>query len=188
MIHFLNKRRAGSFLRLFSCLVALLAVSCITDDDLPTGEVYVQVGDTLPDFRVTLSDGAEFDTSTLGGSVSLIMFFDTSCPDCREMLPRVQQVYDSFRDQEGIRMAFISRAEDEASVASYWAEEGLTLPYYADPSRTIYSLFADATIPRIYISDAQRVVRFAHTDYPLPTARELAEEIGTLRASVTGAE
>ena len=85
-------------------------------------------------------------------------------------------------------MAFISRAEDEASVASYWAEEGLTLPYYADPSRTIYSLFADATIPRIYISDAQRVVRFAHTDYPLPTARELAEEIGTLRASVTGAE
>ena len=127
MIHFLNKRRAGSLLRLFSCLVALLAVSCITDDDLPTGEVYVQVGDTLPDFRVTLSDGTEFDTSTLGGSVSLIMFFDTSCPDCREMLPRVQQVYDSFRDQEGIRMAFISRAEDEASVASYWAEEGLTL-------------------------------------------------------------
>ena len=121
MIHFLNKRRAGSLLRLFSCLVALLAVSCITDDDLPTGEVYVQVGDTLPDFRVTLSDGTEFDTSTLGGSVSLIMFFDTSCPDCREMLPRVQQVYDSFRDQEGIRMAFISRAEDEASVASYWA-------------------------------------------------------------------
>ena len=183
MIHFLNKRRAGSFLRLFSCLVALLAVSCITDDDLPTGEVYVQVGDTLPDFRVTLSDGTEFDTSTLGGSVSLIMFFDTSCPDCREMLPRVQQVYDTFRDQ-GIRMAFISRAEDEASVASYWAEEGLTLPCHADP----YSLFADATIPRIYISDAQRVVRFAHTDYPLPTARELAEEIGTLRASVTGAE
>ena len=181
MIHFLNKRRAGSLLRLFSCLVALLAVSCITDDDLPTGEVYVQVGDTLPDFRVTLSDGTEFDTSTLGGSVSLIMFFDTSCPDCREMLPRVQQVYDTFRDQERIRMAFISRAEDEASVASYWAEEGLT-------SRTIYSLFADATIPRIYISDAQRVVRFAHTDYPLPTAKDLAEEIGTLRTSVTGAE
>ena len=86
-------------------------------------------------------------------------------------------------------MAFISRAEDEASVASdRGREEGLTLPFYADPSRTIYSLFADATIPRIYISDAQRVVRFAHTDYPLPTARELAEEIGTLRASVTGAE
>ena len=50
-------------------------------------------------------------------------------------------------------------------------KEGLTLPYYADGTRTLYDLFADATIPRIYIADSQGAVCYMHTDNPLPDCR-----------------
>ena len=163
---------------LLSLAACLLCLSCITDD-APTGRVYVRVGDPLPPFAVELTDGSTFDTSALGGAVSLIMFFDTSCPDCRATLPRVQQVYDAYRGR-GVRFALVSRAERAADVATYWAQEGLTLPYYADGTRTLYDLFADATIPRIYIADRQGTVCYMHTDNPTPTRDILADELSAL--------
>ncbi len=162
----------------FSILLCLLCLSCITDD-APTGDVYVQVGDRLPAFTVELTDGSTFDSSASGGSVTFIMFFDTTCPDCRATLPRVQQVYEAYRDR-GVRFALISRAEEAADVAAYWAQEGLTLPYYADGTRTLYDLFADATIPRIYIADSQGAVCYMHTDNPLPTVDILSDELSAL--------
>ena len=61
----------------------------------------------LPAFTVELTDGSTFDSSASGGSVTFIMFFDTTCPDCRATLPRVQQVYEAYRDR-GVRFALIS--------------------------------------------------------------------------------
>ena len=162
----------------FSILLCLLCLSCITDD-APTGDVYVQVGDRLPAFTVELTDGSTFDSSASGGSVTFIMFFDTTCPDCRATLPRVQQVYEAYRDR-GVRFALISRAEGADDVAAYWAQEGLTLPYYADGTRTLYDLFADATIPRIYIADAEGTVCYMHDDSPIPTLDELTAEVTAL--------
>ena len=81
---------------LISLLVCLCFAACIADD-APSGEVHVQVGDPLPAFSVTLSDGSTFSTTATDGTVRLIMFFDTSCPDCRATLPRVQQLYDQLR-------------------------------------------------------------------------------------------
>ncbi len=170
----------------FSLMTCLLCLSCITDD-APTGEVYVQVGDTLPAFSVELSDGSTFDTSVSGEAVTFIMFFDTSCSDCRATLPEVQQVYDEYRDR-GVRFALISRAEEAADVAAYWAQEGLTLPYYADGTLTLYNLFADATIPRVYIADLQGVVCYMHTDNPTPTRDVLAEELSALLAQYSADE
>lgn len=163
---------------LLSLLSCLLCLSCITDD-APTGEVRVQVGDALPAFSVKLTDGSTFDTSVSGGAVTFIMFFDTTCPDCRATLPRVQQVYEEYRGR-GVRFALISRAESAADVAAYWAQESLTLPYYADGTRTLYDLFADATIPRIYIADPQGIVCYMHTDNPVPTRDVLAGELSAL--------
>lgn len=163
---------------LISLLVCLCFAACIADD-APSGEVHVQVGDPLPAFSVTLSDGSTFSTTATDGTVRLIMFFDTSCPDCRATLPRVQQLYDNLRG-ESVSMAFISREEDDASVAAYWEQEGLTLPYHADPTRSLYGLFADASIPRIYIADAEGTVCYMHDDNPIPTLNELTAEVTAL--------
>ena len=128
---------------LISLLVCLCFAACIADD-APSGEVHVQVGDPLPAFSVTLSDGSAFSTTATDGTVRLIMFFDTSCPDCRATLPRVQQLYDNLRG-ESVSMAFISREEDDASVAAYWEQEGLTLPYM--PTRRAASTACLPTLP-----------------------------------------
>lgn len=133
-------------------LCLLLAVSgCVKEDDEPV--VSLAVGDAVPRFSVTLSDGSVFDYSVMQQHPCVIVFFETSCSDCRAALPIVQSVADQERFiSQGIRFACIARAEGEASIASFWQTAGLTLPYSPQADRAVYNLFANSVIPRVYVT------------------------------------
>ena len=201
-----------------SLLLLVVAAGCITEKDEPV--VSVGVGDAVPQFSVTLDDGSQFDYDIVRRHPCVIVFFDTSCPDCRAALPVIQSVaselaastsviprdgvevatnavftspasrgealdwvvvtsnggYTSHEprgdainglvvassagyisreprgDALGVRFICISRGETQPSVAAYWQEAGLTLPYSAQPDDAVYRLFANRIIPRVYVT------------------------------------
>ncbi|WP_305300806.1 hypothetical protein [Muribaculum intestinale] len=55
-------------------------------------------------------------------------------------------------DALDVRFICISRGETQPSVAAYWQEAGLTLPYSAQPDDAVYRLFANRIIPRVYVT------------------------------------
>lgn len=124
-------------------------------------------GDPLPSFSVVMMDGSSVCDADLKGSVSLVMFFHTSCPDCQKTLPKIQRLYDEYKD-EAVRFLLISREEDAGSIASYWEEHGLTMPYSAQSDRRVYELFARERIPRIYVNGKNGIIRAIFTDNPIP--------------------
>lgn len=139
---------------------AVSLVSCtMTDeeDEIQPSDNIVNVGDALPAFTVLMNDGQSLSSSQLRGKPSLIVFFSTSCPDCQRELPLLNARYLAH----GMDTTFvaISREEGWESVSSYWQQQGLSLPVSAQSDRTVYSLFAKKGIPRIYISDAQGIIR-----------------------------
>ena len=143
----------------------LLLVSCIRDSGNRAGALVP--GDMLPEFQVTMNDGSTVNVpDDLKGGVSCIVFFNTECRDCREELPVIQRLSDELTD---VGFLLISRAEEEASVSSWWAENGLSMPFSPQPDRKIYELFASSVIPRIYISDKNARIVAAFSDNPLPT-------------------
>lgn len=124
---------------------------CIKEEEVPV--VSLGVGDAVPRFSVTLNDGSIFDYSVMQQYPCVVMFFDTSCSDCRAALPIVQRV--STRETfiaQGIRFVCIAREEGEASIASFWETTGLTMPYSPQPDRSVYHLFANSIIPRLYVT------------------------------------
>lgn len=129
-------------------------------------------GDTIPQFEVTMADGSKVTSQSLYGSPSCIVFFHTSCPDCRQTLPKVQEIYDLYINK-GVKFVLISREQDKDEIQTYWQENNLTLPYSPQTSREIYSLFAQSRIPRIYISDKDCIIREIFTDDPLPTYADI---------------
>lgn len=157
-------------------LMAGLA-SCITDGRHESGEDMVKAGDMLPYFETTMADGREISTTELGGKVSVIVFFHTSCPDCRRELPVLQEVYEAFAGAEDLMFIAISREEGGEEVAAYWKENGLTIPFSARTDRTVYELFSTKGIPRIYISDKDTRIRYVHTDADMPAYEDLVAEI-----------
>lgn len=141
-------------------LLCLLLTGCssINEDNNVTERVHV--GDRVPSFTVdVVNDGVHstFSTAQLTGK-TVIVFFNTTCPDCQRDLPKLNQYYLKHKADEGFQMVAISRAEGEEDVAAYWKDKGLQIPYSAQNDRRIYELFASSIIPRIYFVSAQGVV------------------------------
>lgn len=147
------------------CLAAMSVMcmaACVSEDSetVADGDIVVS-GQLLPEFSVLTADGREVSPASLTGRPAVIVFFNTGCGDCRKELPAVQRLFDEYGSKAGF--VCISRAEGASSVADYWQEAGLTLPYSAQADRGVYSLFAQAGIPRVYVADAAGVVRAVFT-------------------------
>ena len=171
-------KRSRIFLWLSVCLLSVLSFSCITEEEKGAS---LGVGDRLPEFSVVTNDGAVVSNVSLKGNVSVIMFFHTGCPDCQQALPVMQLAYDEYAPL-GVGFICISREEGADEVAPYWERFGYTLPYSAQSDRHIYSLFATSIVPRIYISDAEGVIRHVYTDDPVLTYDELSEKLSAMLA------
>ena len=148
---------------LLTILISLIAFipigSCNTIYDDPE-IVSLSPGDRLPEFSILCNDGEVLTTEMLRGKKSVIVFFDTSCPDCQKALPEIQKAYDEdmSRQPDGVRYICISRNEDAESVNKYWSDHSYTLPYSAQTSADVYNLFANIGIPRIYISNSALII------------------------------
>lgn len=141
---------------LFYFLLPLwLFVGCVVDShEEPSESVErVKVGDRLPSFSVDVIDGDStyvFSSDRLTGT-TVIVFFHTSCSDCQRELPELNDYNLHHRDDPGFRMVAIAREESASEISAYWQEHGLSIPYSPQDNRRVYALFADQTIPRVYI-------------------------------------
>ena len=151
----------------------LLLVGCVTDEHHDEADAdatsIVRVGDQygmiyemdqLPDFSVEVIDGSSrtlFNSGNLEG-MTVIVFFHTGCVDCQRELPELNSYYLRHQKEPGFRMVAIAREESEESIAAFWQQNNLSIPYSPQTDRRIYNLFATQYIPRVYICSAQGIV------------------------------
>ena len=156
--------------RIIAIATALMIMSgCIKEKQ--TG-ADLKVGDTLPDFEVVMNDGSVVTDNGLRETVSVVMFFHTSCPDCQQVLPEMQKIYDEYHS-ENVSFAIISREDPESNIVSFWGQKGLEMPYSAQNDRSVYELFAQTRIPRVYICEKGGKIRYIFTDDPNPSYEDL---------------
>ena len=139
----------------------------------------LKVGDILPDFEVVMNDGSVVTDDMLKESVSVVMFFHTSCPDCQQVLPQMQKIYDEYAS-EGVKFALISREDSDMSIDAFWNEKGLKIPYSAQTTRKIYEKFASERIPRVYICEKGGIIRYIFTDNPNPSYDDIKVSLDSL--------
>ena len=143
------------------CLT-LVGCSSVVDDNEVTERVHV--GDHVPLFTVeTVTPTKEgpvtgtFSTSQLTGE-TVIVFFNTWCPDCQRELPLLNEYYLEHRNDKGFQMVAIGREESYETVSAFWQQMGLQIPYSAQADRHVYDLFASNIVPRIYFVSPQGIV------------------------------
>lgn len=163
-----------SFRHLITSIILLpliLAGGCIIDH-LEPSTTLVNVGNKIPIFRILMNDGSTLSTDDLLNHRSLILFFNTSCSDCQLELPVVNEFH---KLRPNIMTVCISRDESDASIASYWHENNISLPYSAQIDRCVYSLFATEGIPRLYAVDESLHVIAMFDDSDMPSVDILNE-------------
>ena len=161
-----------NFMRLLSIIISVLLISSCIKEDRQGADL--KAGDVIPDFTLVMNDGSIVTDDDLKENVSVVMFFHTSCSDCQQALPVMQQIYDGYASN-GVRFALISREEDKRTIDAFWKENGLDMPYSAQSSRKVYRLFAKERIPRIYVNEKGGIIRHMFTDDPVPTYDNLKD-------------
>ena len=154
------------------CMLSILT-ACIKEKQIGAD---LKIGDILPDFEVVMNDGSVVTDEILKEKVSVVMFFHTTCPDCQQALPRMQQIYDEYASK-GVLFALISREQDAAEIDSYFKENRLNMPFSGQNDRKVYEKFAKTRIPRIYINEKGGTIRYIFTDDPVPSYDELKSSL-----------
>lgn len=194
-------KKRGSTLTLGIILVALLAVTAylvlsLEPESKPEpeqGEVAVveqtedetndvaattiiHAGDVAPDFTAVMLDGSNVTLSALQGKPTLLIFWATWCPPCREELAHLQEgVIDVYGD--AITVLPLSRGEKREVVEEYITKMGYTFPVGLDEEQTIYKQYASNYIPRCFVIGRDGVVVYSGVGYDEAVAAEVKEAI-----------
>jgi peroxiredoxin len=139
----------------FILLFGLLAFSPVPAQLKESGDILL-VGEDMPEFTVLTLDRKEISSDDLYGKVVLINFFATWCPPCNQELPHLEkEVWAKYKDREDFMLMIIDREEPGGKVEEFVKKKGFTMPFYLDPNREVYNLFAEKNIPRNYLFDKQ---------------------------------
>ena len=160
-------------------LPVFLFVGCIEDEKTGSGSCLMP-GDELPDFSVISVDGKTLTKSDLEEKVSLLVFFNTVCPDCREELPVIQIIYDKYSGNEEFYLACVSVSEDMADIKSYWEINGLDIPCIVPENDTFAKSLGFSTIPHVFLFDRSVTVRYVYGDDPVASFESLSDAIDAL--------
>ena len=144
-----------SIICLFSTTLPLFSCEPVIENTEPDPDT-IHMGDKLPFFSIKTSQGDSLSTEDFLGKATVLVFFHTMCGDCQRELPVVENLYKKYG--KTVRFVCISREQSDEEVADYWEKHQLTIPYSAQTDRSIFSLFASSTIPRIYITDATNTI------------------------------
>ena len=82
----------------------------------------------LKPFKLKTVDGVEKTLADVLGKATLVVFFFPTCPYCNAAFPKVQKLYDTYREQ-GLSMVWINVVPDERKLIPEWrAKHGYTVP------------------------------------------------------------
>ncbi len=128
----------------------LLATFAYSQDEF----TLVKKGEAAPDFSFETAPGKTQKLSDLKGKVVWINFFATWCPPCRKELPHLQkEVYDKYVENDDFVLIILGREHSWEEINKFKKEQGFTMPFYPDPERKVFSVYAQQNIPRNFIID-----------------------------------
>jgi thiol-disulfide isomerase/thioredoxin len=118
--------------------------------------------DCLPAFRARTIDGATVETASLGGKVTLVMFWASYCEPCIADGPTIDAVY-RRRHADGFDIVAFSRDEaDAAAMRRFRDHYRLSYPIVLADDALHAAFGSPSEIPTFFIfgSDGRRRARF----------------------------
>ncbi|MGD9603249.1 MAG: TlpA disulfide reductase family protein [Gammaproteobacteria bacterium] len=117
----------------------------------------------------------------LDGKVIVVDFWASWCPPCRKLMPFLDDLYGSHRD-DGLAVIAINVDEVQADAERFLARRPVSYPVAFDAAGECPRAFALAGMPSTYVLDRAGVVRLAHAGYRRDDEAALAATVTRLLA------
>jgi len=118
--------------------------------------VGIGIGQTAPDFTLSLLGGGSVTLSELRGMPVLLNVFTTWCPPCQAEFPDLQAIHEEYAGRAAV--LGVSAGESEADVDRYFGRNEYSYPIAYDPGNKIDADYKIEFIPQTWIIDADGVI------------------------------
>jgi len=134
-------------------LLAVFTVSGCAKHEAPAVE-----GNPAPDFTLNDLSGRAVRLSSLKGKVVLVNFWATTCPPCREEIPSMVRLNKAMQGKAFQMLAVATDPGGKATVASFLAKGGISLPALLDSDGAVASRYGTTGVPETFVIDAKGVI------------------------------
>ena len=166
---------------LISYIFISLALTSFSQNKTPDERGFlVKVGDTAPDFTMTLTDGKNIKLSELKGKVVMLQFTASWCNVCRKEMPHIEkEIWQAFKDK-GMLVFAVDRDEPKAKAEMLKQQTGITYPIGLDPDADIFGLYAGKKegVTRNVLIDRTGKIIFLTRLYNKKEFHKLVERVG----------
>lgn len=108
-------------------------------------------GFTAPDFTLRTLDGKTVELAQNDGKPTLINFWASWCPPCKEEMPHIQKAYEKYGDRVRFLMVNLTALDDRENMERYIRRENFTFPVLLDETGEVGKRYNTFSIPQTYI-------------------------------------
>jgi peroxiredoxin len=146
-------------------------------------EFSAKIGDTIPNFSMTLTNGKKVSSKDWKGKVVMLQFTASWCGVCRKEIPFIEKdIWQMHKRNPDFLLFGIDRDEPLEKVKRYQKEMDITYPLAVDPLADIFGLFADkkAGVTRNVVIDQKGKIVYMTRLFKETEFREMVQVIGLL--------
>ena len=136
------------------------------------------IGKAAPELALKDINGKDFRLSALKGKVVLLEFWATWCPDCREVLPSMQELFTKYTGK-GLEVAAVSIEVKTEAVRPFLVKNGYTFPVLLADRKAddLKKTFRANRIPTAWLIDRKGIIRAGYVEYGEKGAPEVEAQI-----------
>jgi peroxiredoxin len=142
-----------------------------------------KIGDTIPDFTMTLTTGKKISSKDWKGKVVMLQFTASWCGVCRKEIPLIERdIWLKHKRNSDFLLFGVDRDEPLEKVQRYQKEMDITYPLAIDPFANVFGIFANkkAGVTRNVIIDKSGKIVFMTRLFKESEFNEMVRVIGLL--------
>lgn len=146
----------------------------------------VEIGQQVPDFSMTLTDGKVLNMRDLKGKIVMLQFTASWCSVCRKEMPHIEtDIWQKHRDNPDFALLGIDMDEPLEKVRQFKSDIKVSYPLALDPGAKIFYTFAakGAGVTRNVIIDKTGKIVYMTRLYKENEFKEMTEVIDFLLKS-----
>jgi peroxiredoxin len=160
------------------------AVAQLPVKEIPADYGYVvKIGDQIPQFSTTLTNGKNIATSDFKGKVVMLQFTASWCSVCRKEMPFIERdIWQKQKNNKNFVLIGVDLDEPLEKVKKFQEDIKVTYPLALDPGGKIFGLIAEkkAGVTRNVILDKTGKIVYLTRLYKEDEFAEMVKVIETL--------
>jgi peroxiredoxin len=132
-----------------------------------------------PDFTLPTADGQQVALGQYRGKVVFLNFWATWCIPCREEMPALERLHQTYQGQD-LAIISIDLKESAEQVKAFFDKHSLSFPALLDHNGTVFRDYLVAGMPTTYLigRDGTMLARgIGGRDWTRPEALQLIQEL-----------